>query len=361
METDKGNLSLEQIEAALRAGIISDYQARSLRSAHMHDDEAGHDEAPIFGDENNLRFIRGFSDIFIGTGLILLVLGISAIFALLGGGGLYLGAAALMWAGSEYFGRKKRAHFPTLILALSFLLFVLFGASAILPSQIGKISLSGALIALIAMLAYYIRFRLPFCIALITLSSLMLIWQLCLTLLPIITKSHFGSFMLIGGIITFLIAMTYDIRDIDRRTRFADNAFWLHLMAAPLIVHGLAVMTIRRKSELAYGLFPSTELGSPDAILTLIGVFILVLIGLAINRRALIASSLIYAIIALIYLLAKSGLGVSGTITGVLLITGIAIVLLGIGWSRARIILLNILPKNGIWGKIFPPENPASP
>src|SRR5437764_926277 len=42
---------------------------------------------------------------------------------------------------------------------------------------------------------------------------------------------------LVLGIGTFLFAMRWDASDPTRETRRSDVAFWLHLLAAPLIVH----------------------------------------------------------------------------------------------------------------------------
>ncbi len=41
------------------------------------------------------------------------------------------------------------------------------------------------------------------------------------------------------GLAVFAAAMAFDISDRERVTRRADCAFWLHLLAAPLIVHSL--------------------------------------------------------------------------------------------------------------------------
>jgi hypothetical protein len=41
------------------------------------------------------------------------------------------------------------------------------------------------------------------------------------------------------GLRVFAAAMSFDLSDRDRMTRRSDCAFWLHLLAAPLIVHSL--------------------------------------------------------------------------------------------------------------------------
>ena len=42
--------------------------------------------------------------------------------------------------------------------------------------------------------------------------------------------------------------MYYDLSDRTRTTRLADCAFWLHLLAAPLIVHSLIRLLLPRLS-----------------------------------------------------------------------------------------------------------------
>ncbi|MCP3851207.1 MAG: hypothetical protein GY694_13350 [Gammaproteobacteria bacterium] len=40
-----------------------------------------------------------------------------------------------------------------------------------------------------------------------------------------------------GGVASFLFAMYWDSSDQSRTTRNSDVAFWLHILAAPLLVH----------------------------------------------------------------------------------------------------------------------------
>ena len=121
-------LDAAQIQAALNAKIITAEQAKEMRAdldapAHNTPAVTNSNNAAI-GHEDNMRFLRSFSDVFIAIGLVLMTLGLSGATKIMGGGVLFLGAAMVMWLGAEFFGRKKRAHLPTLILALGFLIFV---------------------------------------------------------------------------------------------------------------------------------------------------------------------------------------------------------------------------------------------
>ena len=46
--------------------------------------------------------------------------------------------------------------------------------------------------------------------------------------------------LLLCGLAVFALAMRFDLSDPKRQTRRTDIAFWLHMLAAPLIVHPLA-------------------------------------------------------------------------------------------------------------------------
>ena len=325
----------EQITKALEAGIITQAQADKMRPK---------DRAAVIGNEDDMRFLRSFSDVFIAIGVGLLALGLATIAGIFGGGISFIGAAIVMGFLAEYFGRKRRAHAPTLVTALAFLLFVQSGAEKLIGFGGG---VAAALVTLGAMLLFYWRVRLPFCIALIAIAVLYLFFAL----FPNMVQAPFGLSLFIGGILIFAVALAYDVRDTHRTTRFADNAFWLHFLAAPLIIHGLALSMVNLQKDTLFNIVPVVSLGRGDALLVMLMVFVLTLIGLAINRRALIVSSLGYAGFAIGFLFDKSGVGLGTTLALTLLVLGAAVIFLGAGWHSARGLLLKFLPN---W-KIFPP------
>ena len=349
-------LSESQITAALDAGIISAAQAQSMRAAlHSEASQAqraetappNNPQSSSIGHEDDMRFLRSFSDIFITIGLIILTLGLSGITQLWGGGAAYLLAAIPIWFGADYFGRKKRAHLPSLCLALTFLLYIHRGTGALLPNTAPL----AALITVISMTVFYWRIRLPFCIALIAAACLVLLFSLLTQFLPGLTGRYLGVILAFSGLSVFAIAMIYDIRDTQRMTRFADNAFWLHFLAAPLIIHGLAIMGANLKREEIFGSIPVISLGQFDALIILVIFTGLSLIGLAINRRALIVSALGYAAFAIFSLINGFNLSFLPSLFFMLLTLGSMITLLGIAWHQARAIILKFLPD---W-PIFPP------
>ena len=337
-----------QIKAALDADIITADQAAAMRADwQVPNTPSTHKIEASIGHEDNMRFLRSFSDVFIAIGLVLLALGLSGLTKIMGGGVLFLAAAAIMWAGAEYFGRKKRTHLPTLILALGFLIFVQTGFAALFG---GSGSLAG-LITVGAMTVFYWRIRLPFCIALIAASALFLLFSLLGQFAPSLTKNNLGVVLALAGLAVFGAALAYDVNDEHRTTRFADNAFWLHFLAAPLIIHGIAVMGVALKKETLFGVIPVISLGTLDAIFVLVIVTLITVIGLAINRRALIVSSFAYTGFAAASLFMDVGIGIGTSILLAMLVLGGAIVFLGVGWHSARDLMLKFLPD---W-RIFPP------
>jgi hypothetical protein len=348
-------MTREQIEQAEAAGILSRKQARAMLAelAAQDPDTArpkAKTDAPkidaMIGNEDDLRFLRSFGDVFIGVGLIVLALGVAAITGMLGGGLAYLGAAAAAYAMAEYFGRAKRAHFPTLICALAFLVFVHNGLGALLPGS----AVIAAAITVGAMALFYARIRLPFCIALIAVALIYLLFAVLGMIAPDLLRETVGTVLVLSGLAIFIVALLYDTRDTHRRTRFADNAFWLHLLAAPLIIHGLIGEAVMTRAESFFGV-PIPQFTESDATIILIAMGVVTIIGLAINRRALIVSSLFYAGIAVGFLLRRTGLDLGGTLAVTLIVMGAMIVLLGVAWHPVRNQLIRILPK---W-KVFPP------
>ncbi len=348
------DMTPEQITAALKAGIISETQASAMRAKLSPAISSGiepSDQAMI-GNEDDMRFLRSFSDVFIAIGLGLLSVGLFASFLFISKGGImFLVPAAIMAVLAEFFGRRKRQHLPTLITALSFLWFTQMGVGGLVKKLDFGGDITVAFITFLAMLAFYIRIRLPFCMALMAISLLYVAYAVLARIAPDFLLGNVGWAFFIGGIATLATAMFYDSQDRHRTTRFADNAFWLHLTAAPLIIHGLMIEFVSLKSETVMNFVPVPTLDRGDAVIVMIMVGVLAVFGLAINRRALLVSSLGYAGVAIGFLMKDIGLDIGSVVALTFVVLGAAVVFLGVGWHQARNALIKVLPK---W-KIFPP------
>ena len=136
------------------------------------------------------------------------------------------------------------------------------------------------------------------------------------------------------GVGVFLLAMRWDGSDPTRETRRSDVAFWLHLLAAPMIVH--PVFTLLGLTE-----GTATPLEAVTVVLLYI---VLGLAALAIDRRALLVSALAYVLYALNSLFQTYGdVELSFALTA--LVIGSALLLLSAFWTTARRSVVRPLPE----------------
>jgi hypothetical protein len=135
------------------------------------------------------------------------------------------------------------------------------------------------------------------------------------------------------GIGVFLFAMWWDSSDPRRETRRSDVAFWLHLLAAPLIVHPIFVLLGLTDGSASTG----------EAIVVVLLYVALGFTALAIDRRALLVSALAYVLYALNSLFQTYGaVELSFALTA--LVIGSALLLLSAFWHTARRGVVKTLP-----------------
>ena len=146
-------------------------------------------------------------------------------------------------------------------------------------------------------------------------------------------KSILEATGLLLGIATFAFAMWWDGSDPKRETRRSDVAFWLHLLAAPLMVHPI------------FSLLGLTEgaASTLDGIAVILLYVVLGLVALAIDRRALLVSALAYVLYALNSLFETYG-AVELSVALTALVIGSALLLLSAFWTSARRAVVTPLP-----------------
>lgn len=365
------------IRAAADAGIITRDQASRLEAFLSARADAETQATPERAE--NLRFLNNFNDIFITLGIVILAMGLTAISGLLSGpnawsmvagntaGGvgvvILMPVAAIMWLLAEYFGRRRRMLLPTMASITIFTLYSglsvgmiasgLTGANAQTVTRLadawemlghtgmGTFIGCGAAAALA-----WLRMRLPFCMFLIAVSAAAAAYTFA---------GFFGDAGLVfGGLISILIglatlaaAIWFDQKDPGRITRLSDNAFWLHVAAAPQIILGLRGMIMGA---------PDATPSTPEAMLLLTLLIGLGLLSLALNRRALVVSSLLSFWLALGQVVDAFGGSGSTSFIATTLLLGTGIILLGGGWHTARRRVLSWVPETPVTARIFPPE-----
>ena len=137
-----------------------------------------------------------------------------------------------------------------------------------------------------------------------------------------------------AGLAVFAYAMRWDISDRARETRRSDVAFWLHLLAAPMIAHPLFSWL---------GVTDGGNIGAGAAAGVLAIYVGMALVALAVDRRALLVSALAYVLIALTWLFDRFG-AVELNVALTALVIGSALLMLSAFWTPIRSTLVEKLP-----------------
>jgi hypothetical protein len=153
------------------------------------------------------------------------------------------------------------------------------------------------------------------------------------------------AFVFVLGLCVFAFAMRWDGQDLERKTRKSDVAFWLHLLAAPLIVHPVF-------ASLGINGFES---GLGSGLIAGLAILIYLVLGVAaviVDRRAVLVSALIYVIVAIGYLFSQIGPSSSFMAFAILLI-GSGLLVLSAFWQNLRRFLFRFVPTS--WHARLPP------
>lgn len=363
------------LHAAVSAKVISPEQVARLEQFLMARRNPAHEAET---GQENLRFLANFNDIFITLGLIILFTGVTALVGtmvapslasngVLGGVLLAAPIAALAWGLMEYFCARRRMLLPSMALTVIFTLFSAIAVTSIVAtlmqidfdasvdnpfSTAGMLGVSAFVAAAAAALGVFIRFRLPFSLAVLALAVAGAMY-VSFGFGGRLGYVFGGGLSLILGIATMGAAIWFDMQDPERIRRASDNGFWLHLAAAPQIIAGISTMVTG--SNILTGSTSGTD-NSVQA-LSLLGVLLVLgVLSLALNRRALIAASILTFMFTLSFVLRKAGIDVSTIFMIVAIIIGGGVVLLGAGWKTARRATLAMAPRGGVWNRVFPPE-----
>ena len=334
----------EDLRAAVAAGILSEAQAASLSA--LANDRAGK-RAALPSEDEPFEFFRGFSEIFISIGLVILLTGVTALLAAFGGFALLtlipLAAAAIAWWWATYFTLKRRMTLPSMVLASAFGVGILIFAFTVLArSNMNEraVAIGGFFLAAVGMVAWYRRFRLPFAAFLTGGAALGAIYSFTASASNVVGLVGAGSYRaffdlgespafatatLIFGIGAFLVGMWFDTRDPHRLGRHSATAFWCHLLAAPALVNTVAVTLMN---------------GGGTGLLAFALVLITIL-ALVIDRRSFLTAAIAYIATVIAWVMGETG-GTSWIF--VLLVLGGFITAIGTWWVQLRAKVMSVLP-----------------
>ncbi|MFN0113572.1 MAG: hypothetical protein ACKVPY_02730 [Paracoccaceae bacterium] len=344
---------LDDLRAAVQAGLLTEAQAAGVSA--LAADRAGK-RAAMPAEDEPFEFFRGFSEIFIATGLSIFLAGVLSLLAWVGvGSGLFLavplGMALVAWWMAGYFTLRRRMVLPSLILAAAFgagiCAFVMgWMAQADFPNP-RRILIVASLVTAAAYALWYWRFRLPVAMFLLGLACLGAIYGFTLStevffeaadgnfrpgsLFDLRNGAGFGVATLIFGAGAFVAGMWFDTRDPHRLGRHAATGFWLHLLAAPALVNTVA-LTLYNTG------------GTAGMLATAAALSVIAVLALVIDRRSFLTAGIVYIALLIGWAVESAGGAGFGDRIAMLLILGAFITALGTWWVPLRAALMWALP-----------------
>lgn len=322
----------QDLKAAVEAGILDTDQAERLEgflAARRAKGGSG---------EESLKFLRNFQDIFLTVGIGLVTVGTAF---WIGGWAGSFAAAAIAFVLAWVLKSTRRTALPSLALAAAFAGFSATGLFYLVePFRDDALSIAFPFLAgAAAGLVYFAVYRLPFALGLAAGGAALALLAYTDVAAPGLAQVA----VVVAGLAVFAVAMAFDLRDPERRSMPSDIAFWLHLVAAPLVVHGVVELAVDVSGQLALG----------EALAVLAMLAVMALVALVIDRRALLVSGLVY----LSYVVAtflREATGDAADFAMVLVLLGAFVLVLALGWGSIRRALLGRLPREGLLAHLPP-------
>lgn len=306
--------SQSDIEDAVAGGALTAEQAASLRTF-----VATRNGVPT-ADEEHFRLVSGFNDIFTLVACVFALVAVGWLGSLIPleagrmGGPLPFQApfaalfiAAASWGLAEIFTKQRHLALVSLVLTATFswgvaLFLVLLFLSVMAPGSPADAAIIFTLCLAAgggAAFLHWKRFRVPVAIATAIGFGILAILALLGTLIGggRDTVTVLGVLTLALGIGTFVYAAWWDAQDPPRFTYKSDVAFWLHWLAAGLIVNSLTQL---------FGL--TTGVNSVGAAIGVLVLYVLfAFLALAVNRRVILLVGLVPLLSAVQSLLGGGG------------------------------------------------------
>lgn len=338
------SLDRDDLRAAVAAGMITEAQAASVLALSQ---ERQGIRTRLDGRDEPFELFKGFNEIFIVVGLVVLYFGWVGLTGLSAATSLgpttqafaiyaaiTMGVAAAL---AGYFTLKRRMVAPSIALTVMYGLAALqMGAS--LGWQFGlafqeRAVFTGGL-ATAALLLWYALYRIPFSMALVALGLFATVFAAFVVqgatlpqprdLFLLSADGPFAWLTVFLGLVVLAAALAFDMSDPHRVSRRSATGFWLHVVAAPAIVNTVALT-----------LFTD---GSPRAQITLVAFLAaMALFAVVIDRRSFLVAGVGYVVALSLGVLEDNAMLA-------ILTLGMGLVLLGAQWERLRSGLMRGLP-----------------
>ncbi len=321
--------SEDDLNQAVKHGVFK--QADVTRFRHFIEDS----RQGKLVDEEQFKFITGFNDIFVVIACLLFVSCSAFLAGVVSDTLSPLITMIISWGLAEYFSRVKKMSLPSIVLVILFIASSVSLVFTVLDDVASPITIAASAGAFGALMAYvhWRRFGVPITLACVVASFAYTI------IAGLIGDNRIDdtttAYIALGlGVAVLSLAVFWDVSDKQRTTKRSDVAFWLHLAAAPLIVHSI---------------FSLLDVFNLDASFSAASIVLVVYVGLALvsitlDRRALMVSSLFYVLYVYTNVFSEFGFVSSAfAVSGV--IAGLSLILLSAFWSPVRTGLLNVYPS----------------
>ncbi|MCU9848065.1 hypothetical protein OEZ60_08605 [Defluviimonas sp. WL0024] len=336
------------LRAAVAAGIVTEAQAAAVTAlAHGR---AGKRRA-LPAEDEPFEFFKGFAEIFVASGLAILLGGLGLLLGVIGGVTILILIpaiiAAVAWWMARYFTLKRRMNLPSMVLISAYSGGIYVSALTLLGQMdfgLKGVAFASAAIAAGAAALWFRRFKLPFAMFVFGAFALMATYALFTRYNPgggfgnldawaqsFLPRANLTAASLVFGIGAFLGAMWFDMKDPHRIGRHSATAFWLHLLAGAALVNSIAGNI--------WGA------GGPGSILpTSAALLVFALIALVIDRRSMLTAGIVYIGAVIYWAVAGDGFADAMDWAKILIILGSFFTVLGTWWVPLRAALMRALP-----------------
>jgi hypothetical protein len=311
-------------------------------------------------DSEAPRFIRGFHDILITIGIIVLLAGLRGLFS------AYAQLPAIIVL-AEILVRRQRLALPAVVLSVALSQWI--GTLGMSIQGFGSIAGMGPLASLFfavlpfppLLALFYWRYRVPLSLAMLLLSLFVLavIGLFYVTGIPFLiggmgqapdaasARPLLTLCILFGAALAmFAVAMYFDLSDPQRVTRRSDVAFWLHLATAPALLYTSVLLAFWLRLGVSDADLLRLDMGTHSQAPIVVGIVLfLMIVGVIIDRRAFVTSGLISLGVAIVSILRQGHAEIGTSGFAALLIVGIFVLVIGIGWPHLRRAVVRLLPR----------------
>ena len=303
-------------------------------------------------DSEAPRFIRGFHDVLITIGIIVLLAGLWGLTSFLGP----LPAIIIL---AEILVRRQRLALPAVALTIALAQWIIIVSVVYLgPADDGRSLMVDWMVMTLPFpplfALFYWRYRVPLSLAMLLFSLFALLLAAIFYIIGLATgvPNVVLAYPLLsicilfaGALGTFAVAMYFDLRDPQRVTRRSDVAFWLHLATAPALLYSANLLAFMLEFGNDSAVFTNIQNGSyVQAATIVVIVAIMMLIGLIIDRRAFVAAGLLSLGVAIGTILRQNNAGLDKVSFIVLMIVGLVVLVIGVGWPHLRRATVRLLP-----------------